>query len=86
MRNTICISTITVETAAQKWTVMIVQKAKKGKWLNHHALWIGHEAIEGWFLQAQCSLCKRYADKLDPYCRFIDYEYCPHCGAKMSTE
>ena len=31
----------------------------KGKWINLHAIWIGHEDVEGWFLQAQCTNCKK---------------------------
>ena len=55
----------------------------KGKWLNLHAIWINQENVNGWFLQAQCSVCKKWAHKMNPYTHEFGYNYCPSCGAKM---
>lgn len=60
-----------------------VQPVKRGRWLEHHAIWIDQPEIEGWFVQAKCSECERWAHVMNPYTKSVDYEYCPHCGARM---
>lgn len=56
------------------------------KWLNLHAIWINQENVNGWFLQAQCSECKKWAHKMNPYTHEFEYNYCPSCGADMRGE
>ena len=63
-----------------------VQPVRRGKWLNNHAIWIEQPEIEGYFVQAECSECGRWAHEMKPYTRFLEYEKCPHCGAVMSTK
>lgn len=60
-----------------------VQPVKRGRWLNNHAIWIEQPEIEGYFVQAECSECGRWAHEMKPYTRFLEYEKCPHCGADM---
>lgn len=60
-----------------------VQPVKHGRWLNHHAIWIDQPKIEGWFVQAKCSECEKWAHVMNPYTKSVDYECCPHCGARM---
>ena len=63
-----------------------VQPVKCGRWLHHHAIWIDQPKIEGWFVQAKCSECEKWAHVMNPYTKSIDYECCPHCGARMDGE
>lgn len=60
-----------------------VQPVKHGRWLKHHAIWIDQPKIEGWFVQAKCSECEKWAHVMNPYTKSVDYECCPHCGARM---
>lgn len=32
---------------------------------------------------AACSECQRYAVQVSNWTRRVEYEFCPHCGAKM---
>lgn len=63
-----------------------VQPVKRGRWLEHHAIWIDQPKIEGWFVQAKCSNCKKWAHVMNPYTKDIDYKRCPHCGTRMDGE
>lgn len=63
-----------------------VQPVKHGRWLNHHAIWINQSKIEGWFVQAKCSKCEKWAHVMNPYTKSVDYECCPHCGVKMDLD
>jgi hypothetical protein len=63
-----------------------VQPVKHGRWLSHHAIWIDQPKIEGWFVQAKCSECEKWAHVMNPYTKSVDYECCPHCGARMDGE
>ena len=63
-----------------------VQPEKHGRWLSHHAIWIGQPKIEGWFVQAKCSEGEKWAHVMNPYTKSVDYECCPHCGARMDGD
>ena len=63
-----------------------VQPVKRGRWLEHHAIWIDQPEIEGWFVQAKCSECEKWAHVMNPYTKSVDYECCPHCGARMDGD
>lgn len=63
-----------------------VQPVKHGRWLNHRAIWIGQPEIEGWFVQAKCSKCEKWAHVMNPYTKSVDYELCPHCGTRMDGD
>ena len=58
-----------------------VQPVKRGHWRDHHCKHI--EQLDANFIQAKCTCCGRYSDKIDSYCRYLDLEYCSHCGADM---
>lgn len=58
-----------------------VQPVKRGKWEEHHATYI--KQLDAWFVQAKCSCCGRYSDKMDNYSQYLDLEYCSHCSADM---
>ena len=63
-----------------------VQPVRCGRWLERHAIWIDLPEIEGWFVQAKCSECEKWAHVMNPYTKSVDYEYCPNCGARMIKE
>ena len=63
-----------------------VQPVKHGRWLGHHAIWIDQPKIEGWFVQAKCSECEKWAHVMNPYTKSVDYECCPHCSARMDGD
>lgn len=63
-----------------------VQAVRHGRWLEHHAIWIDQPEIKGWFVQAKCSECERWAHVMNPYTKSIDYECCPRCGARMDGD
>ena len=63
-----------------------VQPVKHGWWLEHHAIWIDQPEIEGWFVEAKCSECESWANVMNPYTKSVDYERCPHCGARMDGD
>lgn len=63
-----------------------IQPVKHGRWLEHHAIWIDQPEIEGWFVQAKCSECERWAHVMNPYTKSVGYECCPHCGARMDGD
>ena len=58
-----------------------VQPGKRGRWEKHHATYI--KQLDAWFVQARCSCCHRYSDKIDNYSQYLDLEFCSHCGADM---
>ncbi len=60
-----------------------VQPVRRGRWLEHHAIWIDQQEIEGWFVQAKCSECEKWAHVMNPYTKSVGYENCPNCGARM---
>lgn len=61
-----------------------VRLIKRGEWEEHHATYI--KQLDAWFVQAKCSCCGRYSDKMDNYSQYLDLEYCSHCGADMRGE
>lgn len=63
-----------------------VQPVKYGRWLKHRAIWIDQPEIEGWFVQAKCSECEKWAHVMNPYTKSVDYECCPHCSARMDLK
>lgn len=58
-----------------------VQPVKRGKWEEHHAIYI--KQFDICLVRAKCSCCGRNSDKIDDYCQYLDLEYCSHCGADM---
>lgn len=60
------------------------QPVRHGRWTDHHCKHI--EQLNANLIQAKCTYCGRYSDKIDAYCRYLDLEYCSHCGADMRKE
>ncbi len=61
-----------------------VKPVKRGRWTDHHCTHI--EQLDANFIQAKCTCCGRYSDKIDSFCRYLDLEFCSHCGADMRKE
>lgn len=57
---------------------------KHGQWIEKEVVDQDDIAIDMW-QSARCSACGHY--HTTPYMYFfVEYNYCPHCGAKMKTE
>ena len=57
---------------------------KYGHWYDNTYRYIGE--LDAYFIQACCSCCNRYSDKLDQYTKIMSNETCSHCGADMRGE
>ena len=73
-----------IEEAITEAPAADVQPVKRGKWKEHHAIYI--KQLDICLVRAKCSYCGRYSDKVDDYIPYLDLEYCSHCGADMSTK
>ena len=52
-----------------------------GKWVDNKSQYI--KELDAYFIQAKCSVCGRYSDRIDNYTSIMSNECCSHCGAKM---
>lgn len=61
-------------------TVPTINPVVRGKWIEKEIFGPKDTFIQ--LQSARCSVCKRYLTT--PYMYYFNnYEYCPHCGAKM---
>lgn len=58
-----------------------VQPVKKGHWYHNTSKYISE--LDAYFIQACCSCCGRYSDRIDNYSQIMSNETCSHCGARM---
>lgn len=72
------------ETAVNQIKPEDIQPVKRGRWTDHHCTHI--EQLDANLIQAKCTCCGRYSDKIDSFCRYLDLEFCSHCGADMRKE
>lgn len=61
-----------------------VQPVKRGKWIENTYKYI--KELDAYFVQAKCTVCGRYSDKIDIYTGYMSNECCSHCGAKMDLK
>ena len=61
-----------------------VQPVKRGHWYHNTSKYISE--LDAYFIQACCSYCGRYSDRIDSYTVIMSNEFCSHCGADMRTE
>ena len=55
-----------------------------GHWYHNTAKYISE--LDAYFIQACCSHCNRYSDRIDAYTQIMSNEFCSHCGADMRGE
>lgn len=55
-----------------------------GKWVDNKSQYI--KELDAYFIQAKCSVCERYSDRIDNYTGIMSNECCSHCGAKMKGD
>ena len=67
-----------------KKTDIETQPVKRGHWYDNTYRYVGE--LDAYFIQACCSCCNRYSDKLDRYTKIMSNETCSHCGADMRGE
>lgn len=58
-----------------------VQLIKKGHWYHNTSKYISE--LDAYFIQACCSCCGKYSDRVDLYSTIMSNEMCSHCGARM---
>ena len=61
--------------------VAYIQPAKRGHWYHNTSKYISE--LDAYFIQACCSCCGRYSDRIDQYSQIMSNETCSHCGADM---
>ena len=73
-----CIAEIETLSAAD------VQPIKKGHWYHNTSKYISE--LDAYFIQACCSCCGKYSDRVDSYSQQMSNESCSHCGARMDGD
>ena len=61
-----------------------VQPIKKGHWNHNTSKYISE--LDAYFIQACCSCCGKYSDRVDSYSTIMSNETCSHCGARMDGD
>mgnify|MGYP006958186193 CR=1 FL=1 len=61
-----------------------VQPVKHGYWYHNTSKYISE--LDAYFIQACCSCCGRYSDRIDSYSQLMSNECCSHCGARMDGD
>lgn len=61
-----------------------VQPVKHGRWTDNVYKYV--KSLDAYFIQAKCSVCGRYSDRIDIYSRFMSNECCSRCGARMDGD
>lgn len=61
-----------------------VQPIKHGRWYHNTSKYISE--LDAYFIQACCSCCDRYSDRVDSYSQLMSNEHCSHCGARMDGD
>ena len=61
-----------------------VQPVKHGYWYHNTSKYISE--LDAYFIQACCSCCGRYSDKIDAYSQIMSNENCSHCGTRMDGD
>lgn len=69
------------ERALSEMPAADVQPVKKGHWYHNTSKYISE--LDAYFIQACCSCCGKYSDRVDLYATIMSNEMCSHCGAKM---
>ena len=54
---------------------------KRGHWYHNTSKYVSE--LDAYFIQACCSCCGRYSDRIDQYSQIMSNETCSHCGADM---
>ena len=63
---------------------LVKHEQKRGHWYHNTSKYISE--LDVYFIQACCSCCGKYSDKIDAYSQIMSNENCSHCGAKMDGE
>ena len=61
-----------------------VQPIKHGRWYHNTSKYISE--LDAYFIQACCSCCGRYSDRVDSYSQLMSNEHCSYCGARMDGD
>ena len=61
-----------------------IQPVKHGHWYHNTSKYVSE--LDAYFIQACCSCCGKYSDRVDSYSQQMSNECCSHCGARMDGE
>lgn len=61
-----------------------VKPIRHGRWTDNVYKYV--KSLDAYFIQAKCSVCGRYSDRIDIYSRFMSNECCSRCGARMDGD
>lgn len=75
----------TEEDVTRLLTLPAVQPVVHGEWIEKETFHDENADVISEWQSARCSVCNKYYTTPYLYC-FTDYEYCPHCGARMDGE
>lgn len=72
--------------AIEEKTINDIKKhsVKHGRWIDNVYKYV--ISLDAYFIQAKCSVCGRYSDRIDIYSKFMSNECCSRCGARMDGE
>lgn len=68
----------------KEFPVADVHPMKCGHWYHNTSKYISE--LDAYFIQACCSCCGKYSDRVDSYSQLMSNAYCSHCGARMKQE
>lgn len=57
---------------------------KRGHWYHNTSKYVSE--LDAYFIQACCSCCNKYSDRVDQYTKIMSNETCSHCGADMRND
>ena len=55
-----------------------------GEWVDNTYKYV--KELDAFFIQARCTICGRFSDRIDIYSRYMSNKRCSHCGAIMDRE
>ena len=76
-----CIDNILMRVDRLETKFSDAQPVKHGHWYHNTSKYISE--LDAYFIQACCSCCSRYSDRIDAYSQIMSNENCSHCGARM---
>lgn len=64
-----------------KLPVTEAEAVKYGEWVDNTYKYV--DELDAYFIQAKCTCCNRYNDRIDIYSSYMSNKRCSHCGAYM---
>ena len=62
------------------------EAGRHGEWENHSSDDMDSESGIHTIATAQCSVCGRWCEQVRDLTGYVDYDFCPNCGADMDGD